>query len=100
MEAKLNEVLGLHRTTSTVPIDSITSFAESIKTEKAFKQFCRNLYECGVTAKLLSQNESEFLNILNSPNTASNIHRDQSQLLPVSYFSRIIFVRNLLIEIS
>ena len=91
MQAQLNNVLGLHRTTSRVSIDSVTSFAASINTKKAFKRFCKNLYQSGVTAEIISQKESEILKILNSQSTASNIQgddsniADQNQLPPVSY---------------
>lgn len=105
MRARLTDVLGLHRTSSRVSLDSITSFAGSVNTKRAFKKFCKNLFEVGVTAEIISQKESEILNILNPHNTVisgleddSNL-ADQSQLLPVSDFS-VVNLSNILIEKS
>ena len=94
MQSRLNDVLGLpvHHTNPRVSIDSITSFAGSINTKKAYKKFCKNLYRIGVTSEMISQKEGEILNIFNSQDTAisgqienSNI-ADQSQFPVVSHF--------------
>ena len=70
MQAQLNSLLGLHRTNSTVSINSVTSFAGSTKTRNAFKRFCQNLYEIGVRADMIKEKESEILNIFNPQNPA------------------------------
>ena len=92
MQAQLNNLLGLHGTNSTVSIDSITSFAGSVNTKKAYKKFCKNLFGIGVTSEMISQKEEEILNIFKAQNTAisgrvdvSNI-ASQSQLPAVSDF--------------
>ena len=71
MQAQLNSILGLHRTTSRVSIDSITSFAGSTKTKSAFKKFCQNLYQMGVRADMIKEKEGEILNIFKPQNTVS-----------------------------
>ena len=90
MQAQLNDLLGLHRTSSRVSIDSLTSFAGSTNTKKAFKKFCENLYKIGVRAEMIKEKESEILNVIMSHNTATSGQRDerntmdQSQLPTVS----------------
>ena len=86
MQARLTDVLGLHRTNSRVSIDSITSFAGSINTKKAYKEFCKNLFKIGVTSEMIKEKENEILNIFNTGNTTSSQIDDgvQSQLLIVS----------------
>ena len=99
----MTDVLGLHRTSSRVSLDSITSFAGSVNTKRAFKKFCKNLFEIGVTAEIISQKESEILNILNPNNQViSDLEddsslADQSRLPPVSGFS-VMNLSNILIE--
>ena len=68
----MTEVLGLHRTGSKVSIDSITSFAGSINTKKAYKTFCKNLYQIGVTSDMISQKQEEILSIFKPQIIASN----------------------------
>ena len=83
-------VLGLHRTTSK---SSITSFAGSINTKTAYKRFCKNLFQMGVTSEMITQKEGEILNIFNEHqdtatgnkgNNGGNI-ADQSPLPGVSF---------------
>ena len=102
MQARLTDVLGLHRTNSTVSVDSISSFAGSINTKKAFRKFCKDLFEIGVTKEMISQKEGEIRNIFQpqNPATSSQVDDDssilgQSQLPVVSDFSSI-FDRNIL----
>ena len=57
IQARLDSVLGLRRTISR---DSIVSFAGSINTKKAYKKFCKGLFEIGVTAEMISQKEKEI----------------------------------------
>ena len=72
MQARLTDVLGLHRTNSRVSIDSITSFAGSINTKKAYKKFCKNLFQIGVTSEMISEKEKEILDIFNAQSTATS----------------------------
>ena len=101
MQARLTDVLGLHRTNSTVSVDSITSFAGSINTKKAYKKFCKGLFEIGVTKEMISQKEGEIRNIFQHqiPVTSSQVDDSaiagQSQLPAVSDFPSI-FDRNIL----
>ena len=69
MQAQLNSVLGLHRTISR---DSIVSFAGSINTKKAYKKFCKGLYEIGVTAKMISEKEKEIRAIFTATNQGNS----------------------------
>ena len=91
----MDNVLGLHRTNSSVSIASITSIAGSINTKKAFKKFCKGLFEIGVTAEMIGQKENEIRNIFKPRNTATSSQIDdstilaQSQLPTVSYFSGV-----------
>ena len=96
VQAQLNTLLGLHRTNSSVSIDSVTSFAGSINTKKAFKKFCQDLYHIGVRADLIKEKESEILNIFKPQDTVTSSQMDDSdavgqrQLLTVSNCSRLI----------
>ena len=81
--------LGLHRTTSR---SSITSFAGSIRTKMAYKQFCKNLFQMGVTSDMIAQKEEDILNMLNQPQDIATGPRDggngsgnSAQLLTVSH---------------
>ena len=78
VQAQLNTLLGLHRTNSSVSIDSVTSFARSINTKKAFKELCQNLYHIGVRADLIKEKESEILNIFKPQNTATSSQIDDN----------------------
>ena len=91
MQARIADVLGLNRADSTVSLDSITSFTGSINTKKAYKKFCKSLYQIGVTPELLSLKEREIFNIFEpqstSPNSqiCDNTTEDQSQLQEGDY---------------
>ena len=83
-------------------MEAISSFARSTNTKEAFKEFCKTLFEIGVTSSVISQNKCEILNIckplisaqINNSNTAS-----QSQSPAVGNFLFIyIRYRNLLTE--
>ena len=80
MQAQLNNLLGLHRTNSRVSIDSISTFAGSIKTKKAFKKFCQNLYQIGVRADMIKEKESKILDIFKAQNTDVNSQIDVSNI--------------------
>ena len=58
IQARLTDVLGLHSTNTR---DSIVSFSGSINTKKAYKKFCKGLFEIGVTAEMISQKEGEIV---------------------------------------
>ena len=63
MQAQLTNILGLHRTSSRISLDSITSFAGSINTKKGYKEFCKSLYNIGITPEMINQKKKEILNI-------------------------------------
>ena len=110
MQTRLTDVLGLHRTNSRVSINSITSFAASVNTKKAYKKFLKNLHTIGVTPDMISQKEAEILNIFETQNIAISGQSDdsklasQSQLPKVSGFSGVyrnspvLIDRNILIK--
>ena len=60
----MTSILGLHRTGSKISVTTIASFAASTNARDAYKQFCRNLYQIGVTEDELRQKENEILEIL------------------------------------
>ena len=72
MQGRIADAVGLHRTNSRASLDSITSFAGSINTKKAYKKFCKGLFQIGVTPEMISQNEAAIHNIFNPQNTASS----------------------------
>ena len=84
MQDQIAGVLGLHRPASR---SSVTSFAGSINTKKAYKRFCKNLFQMGVTPEMIAQKEGDILNIFNEPQdtAASDDSAGQSQVLDVSY---------------
>ena len=57
-------ILGLQRTTSRV---SLTSLPGSINTKNAYKRFCKNLFQMGITSEIIAQKEGDILNMLNQP---------------------------------
>ena len=71
MQARLTAVLGLHDRGSRVSLNSITSFTGSINTKKAYKKFCKGLYQIGVTAEMISQNERAIHDIFKPQNAAT-----------------------------
>lgn len=97
MQAQLNNLIDLHRSTSR---SSITSFVGSTATKEAFKQLCQNLYQMGVRAKMIKEKESEIVRIFKLQNTTISGHIDDSniadQLPGVSNFNsssmRIIYI--------
>ena len=63
-QAQMTGALGLHRTTSRISVASITSFAASINTKRAYKKLCKKGFiNLGVTAEMINQNEREILSI-------------------------------------
>ena len=84
MQAKLNNLLDLQRSNSRVSIDSISSFAGSTKTKRAFLEFCRNLYSLGVRAHTIKEKENEILEIFKSQDTATSRPIDDNNIMDVS----------------
>ena len=86
----MTDVLGLHHSSTRVSIDSVASFAGSVNNKKAYKKFCRNLFQIGVTSEMIRQKEAEILDIFKHQGTTirgqadnGNI-ADQGQLPVVS----------------
>ena len=70
MQAQLTDILGLHHTNSRVSIDTISSFAESVDSKKAYKKFCQSLFQIGVPAEMVNCKEKEILDIFKAQNAA------------------------------
>ena len=66
IQAQLNVVLGLRRSSSLI------SYAGSINTKKFYRNFCKGLFESGVTPEMIKSKEKEIYNIL-KPTTSSQI---------------------------
>ena len=64
VQARLAALLGLHGTNSRIPVASIASFAANTNPEIAYKQFCKDLYQIGVTEEIIQQKEDQILEIL------------------------------------
>ena len=70
----------------------------------AYKRFCKNMFQLGVTSEMLTQKEAEILNIFNQPqdtatggegDNGGNI-ADQKKLLAVSYFLFYLLIGDIL----
>ena len=70
MQVQLTDILNLHHTNRRVSIDSITSFAGSVNSRRAYKEFCKNLFQIGVTAEMINQKENEIFEIFKAQNSA------------------------------
>ena len=66
IQAHLAFILGLHHLDSRISITSIASFATNTNTEAAYKQFCEDLYQIGVTEDIIRLKEDEILDALRS----------------------------------
>ena len=79
IQAQLNTVLGLRRSSSLV------SLAASINTKKVYRNFCKGLFDSGVTAEMIKSKEREIYSLFKPPDptTSSQINgssnTDQSQ---------------------
>ena len=80
MQAQLTAVLGLHRTSSKVSIISIASFVKDADTRRAYRQFCKNLHQIGVTEDMIRQKENEILEVLRSQSTAASSQISSSNI--------------------
>ena len=70
---------------------------------KAYKEFCKDLYQIGVTSEMISQNEEEILNMFHLPNFEASGVRPGSDhaaarrpVEAVSYFFPILVDNNIL----
>lgn len=91
MQARLTDALGLNNPNSKVPLDSIRSFVVSTNTKRAFRKFCKDLHQIGVSANVITQKEREILNICKPQSAATS--GGQSQLPPVSDLCRNFVIR-------
>ena len=66
VQEQLATLLCLPGTNSRIPVTSIAAFVANTGTETAYKQFCNDLYEVGVTEDMARQNKDEILEILKS----------------------------------
>ena len=72
IQAQLNTVLGLRRSSSLV------SLAGSINTKKVYRNFCKGLFDTGVTAEMIKSKEKEIHNMLKPPDSATSSQIDGS----------------------
>lgn len=63
---QLTVILGLHHTTERISLTSIASFAMNPNTPAAYKRFCEDLYQIGVTEEMILLKEKEILALLKS----------------------------------
>ena len=75
IQARLDNILGLHRTTSS---DSIVSLAGSINTKKAYKKFIKDLLAIGVTADMINEKEKEIKDIFSPQQAVASNQMDDS----------------------
>ena len=84
IQAQLATILGLYHTSSRISITSIASFATHTNTVEAYKEFCENLSQIGVTDEIIQQKENDILDVLKSQGVVSSTIRDQGQFLGAS----------------
>ena len=80
IQERMAHVLGLHRTNSRVSLHSITSFAASINTKKAFKEFCKSLHQVGVSGEMINQKRREILNIFKPQDRVTSSQTDDGAI--------------------
>ena len=90
VQAQLAALLGLCGTAnSRIPITSIVCFAANTDTKTAYKQFCNDLYQIGVTEDMVQGKEDRILEILRSQSMVASSQirgsnaRDQDQVLDI-----------------
>ena len=91
IQARLDSVLGLHRTRSR---DSIVSFAASTNTKKTYKKFLKGLVNIGVTAEMISEKEKEIQGIFKPQNPATRNNIEDSTSTEQSDHSQLPEVGN------
>ena len=70
---------GLRRKNSTLSLRSVASFAPSIKTKEAMKQFCRDLYRAGVRADKIQGRKDQAVAIFQDPDPSPVVNQDVPQ---------------------
>ena len=81
LRAQLDKLV-LRRTSSR---DSLVSLAGSINTKKVYRNFCKGLFESGVTAEMIKSKEKEIHNMFKPQNaTTSGQVEVSSQIIDVS----------------
>ena len=74
-----------------IPITPIASFAAKADTETAYKQFCKDLCQIGITEDIIRQKEDKILEVLKSQGMVSNSQivasdtREEDQVLEAAY---------------
>ena len=88
---ELAALLGLDGMKS-IPVTPIVSFAANADTEMAYKQFCRDLFQIGITNDIIRQKGDEILEILrsqgmvdNSQIVASDTRDEEDKILETAY---------------
>ena len=80
MEEMKNLVLNrLHRKNSTLSLRSVASFAPSINTKEAMKEFCKNLFKAGVRASMIRDREVQALALFQGQNTLEVVNQEGPQ---------------------
>ena len=74
LRAQLDKLV-LRRTSSR---DSLVSLAGSINTKKVYRNFCKGLFESGVTAEMIKGKEKEIHNMFKPPNATTSSQIDAS----------------------
>ena len=79
VQVRLAALFGLHAD-SRISVTSIASFAANTNTEMAYKQFCEELYQIGVTEDMILQNKDKILEILRSQGMVASSQLDSSKV--------------------
>ena len=80
MQAQLDKLV-LRRTSSR---DSLISFARSINTKKVYRNFCKGLFESGVTAEMIKGKEKEIHDMFKPRNATTSSQIEASSHIEVS----------------
>ena len=75
IQQRLDNILGLRRTTSR---DSLVSLAGSINTKKAYKKLVKDLFAIGVTAAMINEKEKEIKGLFGPQQAVSSNPMDSS----------------------
>ena len=86
VRARLDHILGLHRTTSR---NSFVSLAGSVNTKQAFKRFIKGLFAIGVTADMINEKEKEIQDILKSQHPAASSQISISTIVDADLFPEV-----------
>ena len=78
IQAQLNIALGLRRS------PSLVSLAGSINTKKVYRNFCKGLFESGVTAEMIKSKENEIHSMFKPPDATTSSHIEASSQIEVS----------------